>query len=130
MINICLGHRASGKLCDLISKDIFQQMAGNQRASFLTNEEERNFGSPPWGAIIIEARFSCCTCRKKKTGGLTYLIGHVKTTLPGQGKSENALEKHKTHYVQRQTKTHSEAGETNYYQEGHTSDIFLPPLQK
>lgn len=57
MINICLGHTFSGNGCDFISKDIFQLIAGNERASFLTNEEGRNFGSSPWGAIIIEARF-------------------------------------------------------------------------
>lgn len=56
---------------------------------------------------------------RENTGGLTYLIGHVKTTLPGQGESENALERHRTHFIQIQTKTHSEAGGTNYYQEGH-----------
>lgn len=65
----------------------------------------------------------------ENTGGLTYLIGHVKTTLPGQGESENDLERHRTHYTQIQTKTHSEAGGTNYYQEGQI-DIFLPPLEK
>lgn len=72
MINICLGHAASGNLCDLISKDIFQPIAGNERASFLTNEEGRNFGSSPWGAIIIEARLSCCTC-----GGKTLEAWHI-----------------------------------------------------
>lgn len=97
MINICLGHAASGNRCDLISKDIFQPIAGNERASFLTNEEGRNFGSSPRGAIIIEARFSCCTCGGKNTGGLTYLIGHVKTTLLGQEESENVLGKHSAH---------------------------------
>lgn len=68
MINICLGHAASGNRRDLISKDIFQPIAGNERASFLTNEEGRNSGSSPWGAIIIEARFSCCTCAGGKHG--------------------------------------------------------------
>lgn len=58
--------------CDLISKDIFQPIAGNERASFLTNEEGRNSGSSPWGAIIIEARFSCCTC-----GGKTLAVWHI-----------------------------------------------------
>lgn len=32
----------------------------------------------------------------ENTGGLTYLIGHVKTTLLGQEESENALGKHGT----------------------------------
>lgn len=85
MINICLGHAASGNRRDLISKDVFQPIAGNETASFLTNEEGRNFGSSPWGAIIIEARFSCCTCGGKTRPGLTYLIGHVKTTWLGPG---------------------------------------------
>lgn len=83
MTNICLGPTDGGNWCDLISKDIFQTIAGNETASFLTNEEGRNFGSSPWGAIIIESRFSCCTWGEN-TGSLTYLIGHVKTTLLGQ----------------------------------------------
>lgn len=51
----------------------------------------------------------------ENTGGLTYLIGHVKTTLPGQGKSENAFERHKTQYIHGQIKAHSEAGGTHCY---------------
>lgn len=73
MINICLGHAFSGNGCDLISKDIFQLIAGNESASFLTNEEGRNFGSSPWGAIIIEARLFCCTCG----GGETLAVWHI-----------------------------------------------------
>lgn len=72
MINICLGHTFSENGCDFISKDIFQLIAGNERASFLTNEEGRNSGTSPWGAIIIEARFFCCTC-----GGKTLAVWHI-----------------------------------------------------
>lgn len=56
MINIYLGYEANGNLCDLTSNNIFQPIVGNKRTSFLTNKKERNFGSFPWGAIIIEAR--------------------------------------------------------------------------
>lgn len=86
MIKTCLGRTFSGNGCDFISKDIFQLIAGNERASFLTNEEGRNFRSSPWGAIIIEARFFFFLLYTwgENTGGLTYLIGHVQTTLLGQ----------------------------------------------
>lgn len=69
----------------------------------------------------------------ENTGGLTYLIGHVKTTPLGQEESENALGKHGTcsaHHTHGWTKNiQSEAGGTHPSAGSHMplSDICLPP---
>lgn len=113
MINICLGHAASGNQCDLISKDIFQPITGNE--SFISDKWGREeFWKFPLGCNNNWSQIFLLYMWGENTGGLTYLIGHVKTTLLGREESEYASGKHSTRSAHTQTnQKHTEQGRWN-----------------
>lgn len=79
-----------------------------KRESFISDKwGGEEFWKFPLGCNNNWSQISLLYMWGENTGGLTYLIGHVKTTPLGQEESENALGKHDTH------STHHIHGRTN-----------------
>ena len=104
-----------------------------KRESFISDKwGGEEFWKFPLGCNNNWSQISLLYMWGENTGGLTYLIGHVKTTLLGQEESENAWGKHSTcsaHHTHGWTKnTQSEAGGTHPSAGSHMplSDICLP----
>lgn len=85
--------------------NIKRHISANRRKleSFISDKwGGKEFWKSPLGCDNNWSQTFLLYMSRENTSGLTYLIGHVKTTLPGQGKSEYAFEKHRTQYIQGQ----------------------------